>query len=80
MDPIEPYTRVTLNVLIIASAVLDIACFKWRHLASLLIYLECLTRVVAIFIPNFASYEYNNIGYLMLFGLIYGTFYCDSGR
>ena len=32
--------------------------FKWLRLANLAFYLECITRLVALLMPNYASYEY----------------------
>ena len=58
MDPIEPYTRVLIKILIVLGAILDLACFKWLRLVNLAFYLECITRLVALLMPNFASYEY----------------------
>ena len=58
MDPIEPYTRISLKILIVLGALLDLSCFKWLRLANLICLLECITRLVALLMPNYASYEY----------------------
>ena len=56
VDPMEPSLRIILIGLIIVGTLLDLLCYKWRRMANTFIYLECLTRVVAMLIPNFASY------------------------
>ena len=78
MDPIEPYTRMAIKILIVLAAILDLACFKWLRLVNLAFYLECITRLVALLMPNFAAYEYTPTGYVLLFTLYYVCMYCDS--
>ena len=80
LDPIEPYTRASIKVLIVLAVMLDLACFKWLRLANLLFYLECLTRIMALLMPNFAAYEYNPTQYVILFALYFVTLYCNSSR
>ena len=80
MDPLEPYTRMSIKILIVIGALLDLACFKWLSLANLFFYLECITRLVALLMPNFASYEYTPTQYVLLFALYYCCLYCDSVR
>lgn len=79
MDPLEPFARYMLKGLVVLGALLNIACLKWRGIANSFTYLECLTRVVATLIPNYANYEYTIVGYAMLFAFIFLIFYCDSG-
>ena len=79
MDPIEPYARYALKMIVIVTALLNIACIKWRGIANCFIYLECLTRIVATLIPNYANYEYTLIGWAMLFAFFFFCFYCDHG-
>ena len=79
MDPIEPYTRISLKILIVLGALLDLSCFKWLRLANLICLLECITRLVALLMPNFAAYDYTPTGYMHLFTLYYVGMYCDSG-
>ena len=57
-----------------------IACLKWLHLANLLIYFECLIRLVVMLIPNFVNYEYTTRDYTVSFALIFVGVYCDSSR
>ena len=79
MDPIEPFARFTLKVIVVVGALLTIACLKWRGIANCFTYVECLTRVVATLIPNYKNYEYTTIGYVMLFAFLFIGFYCDHG-
>ena len=78
MDPIDSLMRTNLIILIVFGTLLDFICIKWRKVANVFLYLECLTRCVAMLIPNFASYQYTVIGYMQMLGMTYLFYYCDE--
>ena len=80
MDPIEDGLRVTLIMMVIAGIILDLFSIKWRYLTNIFMYLECFTRFIVTLIPNYASYEYDDIGYTMLFVLSFLLLYNDDGK
>ena len=78
MDPIENLMRMNLVILIVIGIMLDLLCFKWRKLANAFIYLECITRIVALMFPNHANYNYDFIGYMQMLGMTWLFYYCDE--
>ena len=80
MDPMEPVLRMTLVVSVIIGTLLDIICLKKRGLANVLIYFECVTRLIASMIPNHTSFDQSGSGYVNIFGMIFIMLYCDEGR
>ena len=72
--------RFLLKGLVVGGVILDLFCIKYRHLANIFLYLECLTRLIVTFMPNYASYEYDDIGYIVLFVLTFLMFYNDDGK
>ena len=72
--------RFLLKFLIVVGLIMDLLCLKYRYFANAFIYLECLTRLAVTFIPNYASYDYDDIGYIMLFTLGFLLFYNDDGK
>ena len=65
IDPILQYSRNTLTVLMILSAILCIICYKKRDLANSFMVLECLIRTVVIFKPNTVTYTMNPVNLTM---------------
>ena len=80
MDPIEDSLRSLLKFLIFAGIILDLLSIKWRSLANGIIYLECFTRWIVTFIPNYGSYWHDDISYSMMFALIWLLFCNDDGK
>ena len=80
MDPIEPVFKIMLSLTVIVGAILNALCFKWRWMANMLIYHDCLLRIVISFKLNHVSYSQSNIQYAMFFGINFVCLYCDEGR
>ena len=80
MDPLEDGTRFLVKILVVAGILLDLLCIKYRNLANMYMYLECFTQWIVTFIPNYASYESDVIGYSMIFALFFLLFYNDDGK
>ena len=77
MDPIEPTMRFCLKFLTVSAVLFDFFCFKWRGLANGIIYLELLTRIVAMMTPNYASYLKTEFDYIYMFACGFFGYYCD---
>ncbi len=71
--------NIVLKMLIYVSIVLGISCFKWRGNAAYFYYLEILTRLVSVVIPNVAGYDYDEIKYLSMHATLFVIYYTDSG-
>ncbi len=59
LDLTETPARIFLYGLIIVLFILCLCAYRWRFLASYLIYGEILTRLAVVFIPNSKSYHSN---------------------
>ena len=80
MDPLEPVLHKLLIVIVIISVLINIIACKKRWLADSLYYLECITRLVAIMIPNAGGYYYRiGLFHLIVFGSITVVFFTGSG-
>ena len=79
MDPGEDTLRVLLKVIVIIGAFLDVICYKKRSVADSFLYLECLTRIMASLIPNYASYGKTDIDYMIVFTIMFAALYSDQG-
>ena len=79
LDPIVPIMMNLLKVVIILGTLLDLLIFKWRYLSSLVLHMECLTRLIVLLIPNYASYEHTTATYLYAFTSTFLIYYTDSG-
>ncbi len=77
MDPFASVLLQVLYALVFVALVLNILCFKWRWLARYFLYLECLTRIVAVSFPNVAGYEDDEIKYALIFLINFMCFYTD---
>ena len=53
--PTSDFFRWVLICLLMSTMIISILCYKWRNLANLCLYFECVIRTVSWFIPN----EYN---------------------
>ena len=55
IDPISGKFTSVLRALIIVAIAVDILSIKYRQLTHLVPYVECLTRLVVVMVPNTAS-------------------------
>lgn len=69
---------VTVTIVRFLSIVLCLLCFKWRHLANLILYLECLIRIFALFIPVNQMESKTSLQHGQEFGLLFFIYYCDK--
>mmetsp|Transcript_28970 Transcript_28970/g.35900 ORF Transcript_28970/g.35900 Transcript_28970/m.35900 type:complete len:151 (+) Transcript_28970:328-780(+) len=65
--------------MVFVAILLDIASFKWRFMASLILYLELLTRVIASLIPNSYGYASNETDIAGVYVVTMICFYCEGG-
>ena len=79
MDPIKTPALWCLYGLVFLSAVLVILYFKRRSLAKYFMTLEFTIRLVAVCIPTYAGFRYDEISYLITFGANFVCFYVGSG-
>lgn len=76
----EPVLSKLLISIVFISAILNIIAYKKRWLAGHFLTLECVTRIVAIMIPNAAGYYYRNgLMHMVVFAGVFGMFFCGSG-
>lgn len=78
MDPIEPYVRTAMNVLVLLGLLMDLASLKWTCIADYFMYHECLVRMATIMIPDDYGAQLDILNVLMRFGFNYSCFYCDA--
>lgn len=71
--------RNLLKVLIFVTVINNVLVLKWHYLSDWIVPLECATRLVALMIANEANYNYTNIGYLYVFGIMIICYYNDKG-
>ena len=64
--------------LTILSVLLCIFCYRWRFLIHTFIYLECIIRLSASFIPNVYNEAHSNIDLAMLSSLFFLCFSTDG--
>ena len=62
----ESSFRSILVMLVVLGVLIDILAFKIRSVMHGVVYLECLTRLVVMMVPNPASQQYNNTQYLYI--------------
>ena len=80
MDPLEPVLSKLLIALVIVSAIVNMVSYKKRWLAQHFLKLECLTRIVAIMIPNASGYAHRaDQLHVFAFGVVFGTLFCGQG-
>ena len=77
LDPIKSQAEFMLKALVVVGAILDVVAFKWRKLASLFLSLEMLTRLVSLCYPNVATFEYDEIKFIMTFITCFVCFYSN---
>ncbi len=77
MDPLATVLPKILNALVFVGLILNILCWKYRWLARYFLYLECITRMVAVSFPNVAGYQDDEIKYALIFALNWVVFYTD---
>ena len=49
---IQPKAEIAIMTILVLSAILDIAAYKYRHLANAILYLECMFVVFTSMIPS----------------------------
>ena len=69
--------RWVLICLLMSTIFISILCYKWRGLAALCLYIECVMRTVVWFIPNSYNEELGPVDLTMNSTLYFVTFYCD---
>ena len=70
--------RWIVKTLVFMGAILCILAYRWRHLASLFIYIDLLIRIAVIFTPNSKIYHSNEKSFTIEI-LAYGTIlYCGD--
>ena len=80
MDPLEPMLSKILIMMVIITAIINVVAYKKRKLADSFYYLECITRLVAIMLPNVAGYFYRiDMFHAIVFGPIYVMLFSGSG-
>lgn len=77
-DDIEQGFIVGLMVLRVFNLFYCFLCYKWRHLSSYIIYLECLLRMVAATMPRAINENKANFVTGQELGLTFALFYCDN--
>ena len=81
MDPLEPVLSKVLIAFVLVSALSNILCCQKRWLAEHFFNLECLTRIIAIMIPNHAGYSFrDNQMHLFVLGVAFTTLFCGAGK
>ncbi len=80
MDPLEPVFSKILIALVVLSAVSNIFAIKKRWLVDHFLKIECLTRIMAIMIPNPSGYAHRTDQlHVFAFGVVFGTVFCGRG-
>ena len=75
---IRPILKIMCIVLIVASVIVNLACFKWRKLANSILYLEFTYQFIITALP---SNNQGNVDHMYIFIMHYLGFliyYCDS--
>ena len=52
LEPAKDLSRWVLICLLMSTMIISILCCKWRNLANLCLYIECVMRTVSWFVPN----------------------------
>ena len=69
--------RWILICLLMSTMIISILCYKWRNLANLCLYIECVMRTVSWFIPNSYNETLGPVDLTMNSTIYFLTFYCD---
>ena len=72
---IARWTVVSLTIL---SVLLCVVCYRWRFLIHSFLYLECIIRLSASFIPNVYNEAHSNIDLVMLSTIFFLCFSTDG--
>ena len=78
MDPIEPYIRTAMNVLVLLGVLMDLFSLKWTCIANYFMYHECLLRMAHIMVPDDYGAHLDMLNVVTRFGFVYSCFYCDT--
>jgi len=78
MDPIEPYSRTAMNMLVLLGVMMDLFSLKWTYIANYFLYHECLVRMTTIMIPDDYGSHLDMLNVMMRFLVNYSAFYCDT--
>lgn len=78
LDPNEDFFRKLLSIVLVISGFICFICFKWRNLIDVICYLECLTRIIAAFIPSSINQNQSAIQVTMHTTITMIAFYNDS--
>ena len=78
LDPTANAFNRILKLLVILSLVLSILCYKWKGIALYFYYLEMLTRLIAVAIPNIAGYKSDEVKLLAVHSSLFICYYTDS--
>ena len=73
------YLDALVWILTIVQCLLDVLCYKYRHLAKYFIYLHILSLIIARMLPNTQNDVFENtpIQLVFVFAAYTAGFYCD---
>lgn len=77
VDDLRPFISVICLTLIILSMILDVAIFKWRRLATLLVMAECVWQVSYSMIPTEKN-NYYNMNFFVIMLIIFICLWTDE--
>ena len=78
LDPVKETFRYVVICGTIFQLVLCLLCYKWRFLIHSFIYVECIIRMCASFVPNVYNEAHSNIDLAMLATIFFLGFYTDG--
>ena len=70
--------REAIFYIVIVNIIISILCIKWRKISNLLIYLEILTRFIALFFPNSNYYNLDCFDVITDLTNIFAWAYCGD--
>ena len=79
LNAMKPTVKILIQMTIVGCIVIDIACYKYRFLAQMLLHYESILMLIWTIVPtvkNADLYSFNNI---LKNGLACFVLYCDSG-
>ena len=79
LNPIVDVVRWVIKIGIVLGLVLDIACFKYRHLANLILYYESIQYILVFLIPSKTYLELSQYVIAIFHFILFLVTYTDQG-
>ena len=79
LDPISDYVRLLLKIGIVFGLVLDIACYKYRNLANIILYKESVWQLLLLLVPVRSQLEMTPIMIAVIHFVLFLVVYTEQG-